>query len=78
MDKVLTHYEPISTSSAASYNWHMSPSMMGFWGDSGMMGGWQTAFWLWSILAWVTWILIIVALITLIRWFWKKGDQEKK
>ena len=40
-----------------------------------LTGSWQTGFWVWSILAWVTWLLIIVALIALIRWLWKKGDK---
>lgn len=76
----LAHYEILATPSANTYSWQdmMGPGMMGFWGDSSMMGGWQAGFWLWSILAWVTWILIIVALIALIRWLWKKGDDRKK
>ena len=77
MMNILAHYEAISTSSAAPYNWHMRPGMMGWWGDSQMMGA-TPGFWIWSLLAWITWILIIVALIALIRWMWKKGDNGKK
>lgn len=72
---VLAHYEPLSTGSASTYSWGMGPDMMGRWDGPGMMGGWQQGFWLWSILAWVTWILIIIALIAVIRWIWKKGNK---
>ena len=34
-------------------------------------------FWLFGILWLVTWILIIIALIVLIRWLWKKGDKGR-
>jgi len=71
-----------ATTSARSEGWlpgyHMTgPSMMGLWGGPGTFGGWQTGFWIWLIIGWLTWILIIVALIAFIRWMWKKGDKEK-
>jgi len=56
----------------------MGYGMMGFWSGPQMMGGWQTGFWIWSILGWLTWILLIVALIALIRWLWRKGSDEDK
>ena len=81
INDVLAHYYPFASQSAKGANWTgypmMGPGMMGWWGGSQMTGGWQTGFWLWSILAWVTWLLIIVALVALIRWLWKKGDKEK-
>lgn len=55
----------------------MGPGMMGWYGGNsagwGMMG--QGGFWIWMILGWITWILIIVALVAFIRWMWKKGDK---
>lgn len=54
----------------------MGPGMMG-WGTGptgwGVMG--SGTFWIWSLLSWITWILIIVALVAFIRWMWKKGDK---
>lgn len=44
-----------------------------------MMWGWDNTnvsfvYWiLWTL----TWILVLVALIALIRWLWEKGDKEK-
>ena len=35
------------------------------------------AFWIFGALWIVTWILVIVLLIALIRWLWKKGDKVK-
>lgn len=55
----------------------MGPGMMGWYGGNsagwGMMG--QGGFWIWMILGWITWILIIVALVAFIRWMWKKGEK---
>lgn len=51
-----------------------------FWASHPMMWwGAQNAgvFWFFSILWLVTWVLIIIALIALIRWLWKKGDKAK-
>lgn len=51
-----------------------------FWGHHPMMWGFgnnQGAFWFFSILWLATWILVIVVLIALIRWLWKKGDKVK-
>jgi len=51
-----------------------------FWGHHPMMG-WagnnSEAFWIFGILWAVTWVLIIVVLIALARWLWKKGDKVK-
>ena len=35
------------------------------------------AFWVFGLLWIVTWILIIIVLIALIRWLWKKGDKAR-
>jgi len=43
----------------------------------GWAGGGNNTFWFFSILCFVTWILIIILLIALIRWLWKKGDKVK-
>lgn len=52
-----------------------------YWGHHPMMWGWagnnSAAFWLSGILWWITWILVIVALVAVIRWLWKKGDKVK-
>lgn len=50
------------------WSWH--PMM--WWGAQN-----TGAFWLFSILWLVTWVLIIIALIVLIRWLWKKGDKVR-
>jgi hypothetical protein len=70
-------YNYWATSSAQGQGWFPGYHMMGPWGGSQVMGGWQSGFWIWSILGWLTWILLIVALIAFIRWMWKKGDKEK-
>jgi hypothetical protein len=47
----------------------MDMDMMSFdWGN------WSSVFF---ILWWVTWILIIIALISAIRWLWSKGGKDK-
>jgi hypothetical protein len=82
MGTQLAHMEEFATP-AAGTGWcpgcqsMMGPSMMGFWGGPGGVSGWQSGFWVWPILGWLTWILIIVALVAFIRWMWKKGDKEK-
>ncbi|KKR57711.1 MAG: hypothetical protein UU05_C0024G0018 [Candidatus Curtissbacteria bacterium GW2011_GWA1_40_47] len=51
-----------------------------FWGHHpmmGWMGGNTGAFWFFGILWLATWILVIVVLIALIRWLWKKGDKGR-
>lgn len=50
--------------------------------DTNMMGDMMSFDWgSWSsvfiILWWVTWILIIIALIAAIRWLWIKGSKDK-
>lgn len=35
------------------------------------------AFWVFGILWLVTWLLVIVVLVALVRWIWKKGDKVK-
>lgn len=59
------------TESGQVWQGMMGPGMMG-WGMMGTPGGW---FWLWSLLTWLIWILIIVALIAAIRWLWKMGGK---
>ena len=52
----------------------------GRWGYHPMMGLAGTNpgfFWFYGILWLVTWVLVIVALVALIRWLWKKGDKVK-
>lgn len=53
----------------------------GRWGYHHPMMGWMGnnpgAFWFFGILWLATWILVIVALVALIRWLWKKGDKAK-
>jgi len=66
-----------ATPAARGKDWFPGYHMMGPWGGPGMFGGWQAGFWIWLILGLLTWILIIIALIALIRWMWKKGDKEK-
>lgn len=51
--------------------WRSHPMMM-WWGGSN-----QSVFWLFLALWLITWILIIVTLIVLIRWLWKKGDKVR-
>lgn len=51
------------------FNYH--PAM--WWASGG-----SNALWFFGILCLVTWILFIVLLIALIRWFWKKGDNETR
>ena len=46
---------------------------MMWWGGSGG----SSFFWFHAILALITWVLVIIVLIALIRWFWKKGDKVK-
>ncbi len=55
----------------------MGPGMMS-WGQGGMMSQAGGNFWIWSILSWLTWILVVVALIAFIRWMWKEGDKKSK
>lgn len=50
------------------------------WSNHPMMwwaGGNQGAFWFYSFLWLITWVLIIIALIVLIRWLWKKGNKVR-
>jgi len=52
--------------------WHTS--MMGMMGGWGGYGGSMTSFWfVWL----VSWVLVNVLLIALIRYFWKKGSSTK-
>ncbi|OGD82820.1 hypothetical protein A3A54_02425 [Candidatus Curtissbacteria bacterium RIFCSPLOWO2_01_FULL_39_62] len=48
-------------------------TMMGYGGWNNLMGGWGVFGILWLL----TWVLIIIALVALIRWLWKKGDKVK-
>ena len=45
---------------------------MMWWADGG-----QGAFAVFSILWLITWVLLIIVLIALARWLWKKGDKGK-
>ncbi len=51
------------------YFWGHHPMM--WWGNSG------SAFWFFGILWIATWTLVIITLVALIRWLWKKGDKVK-
>jgi len=69
---------------AGMMRWGASPPPQGFengyWGNHPMMwwmDGNSGALWFFGILWLVTWILVIIALIALIRWLWKKGDKVK-
>ena len=51
-----------------------------FWGHHPMMWGLSnnpSVLWFFSFLWLVTWILVIVILIALARWLWKKGDKAR-
>ena len=37
----------------------------------------SSAIWVFGFLWIVTWILVIVVLIALVRWLWKKGDKAR-
>lgn len=52
--------------------WH--PSMMGMMGGWGGYGGSMTSLWLFWL---VSWVLVNILLIALIRYFWKKGNSVK-
>lgn len=39
--------------------------------------GGTNAFWFFGLLWLITWILVMVALIAIIRWLWRKGDKVK-
>jgi len=65
-----------------------TPVPQGSWSQSGygpwtghpMMwwsGGNQNVAWFGGLLWLVTWILVIVVLVALARWLWKKGDKVK-
>lgn len=84
MQEILAHHPEWATGSAwgdfrgsLGMFGMMGPGMMGWWGGPQMMGGWPSGFWIWQILGWITWILVIAALVAFIRWMWKKGDREK-
>jgi len=65
--------------------WSASPAPQGsdgryFGGHHSMMwsmGNNSGALWFFGILWLITWILVIVVLVALVRWLWKKGDEEK-
>ena len=51
-----------------------------FWDHHSMMWGFGNnpgVFWFFSILWLVTWILVLIVLIALVRWLWKKGDKGR-
>lgn len=43
----------------------------------GWMGTNSGTFWVFGILWLVTWVLVIIVLIALVRWLWKKGDKGR-
>lgn len=43
-----------------------------------MIGNNQGALWFASVLWFVTWILVIAVLASVVRWLWRKGDEAKK
>jgi hypothetical protein len=51
----------------ATFNHFMGDMMSFHWGT------WSPVF---IILWWVTWILVIITLVLLIRWFWIKGGKK--
>jgi len=51
-----------------NFDYSSCPGFYGMMG-TGLFGG--------SIVVLITWILIILVLIALFRWLWKKGDKEK-
>ncbi len=56
------------------------PQYYGGFGGRGMMGWAGTnpgLFWVYGILSFITWVLVIAALVAFIRWIWKKGDRSK-
>lgn len=53
------------------YGWNYHP--MSAW-----MQGNATFLYLHTLFALVSWALLIILLIALIRWLWKKGDNETK
>lgn len=72
--KAFAHMENITTPSAAWGNHLGGCGMAGQMQN--MMGGWFTQLgWLAVIFWWLTWILIIAALVALIRWLWKQGEK---
>ncbi|MBI2327690.1 hypothetical protein HYU92_05230 [Candidatus Curtissbacteria bacterium] len=50
-----------------------------YWGHPMMWwgGGNQVTYTLFSILWLITWILVVIVLIALARWLWKKGDKGR-
>ena len=51
--------------------WENHPMM--WWGRSSG----SSFFWVHAILALITWVLVLIVLIALARWLWKKGDKVK-
>lgn len=60
--------EMIEEMSERNFNHFMGDMMSFHW------GGWSPVF---IILWWLTWILVIITLVALIRRLWLKGDQKK-
>lgn len=52
--------------------------MMGYFGGRSMMDGdnWGVLG-IWGVLNLITWILVMLVLIALLRWLWQKGDEKK-
>lgn len=48
------------------------------WDGLMMAGGSHTFVWIHLILALITWIVVLAVLISIARWFWFKGNGEKK
>lgn len=63
---------PQQVPQAVSQYPQLSGHPMMFW-----LAGNQGALWFYSVLWFVTWILVIAILVALLRWLWKKGDKNK-
>lgn len=60
-------------------NWNnWGYGMMGrHWGLVNGMMSWENGWilWVWQVLCLVTWFLVVLVLIALFRWLWKKGSK---
>lgn len=66
------------SSEAAQKGYPLDRYGSGYHPMAAWMQGNSAFLYLHSLLALVTWTLIVILLIALIRWLWKKGDNETK